>query len=47
METLAPWAEPVLMTAEELLQLPEDEWRYRPDILGRRGLRSTPPAGYS
>lgn len=28
METLAPWAEPVLMTAEELLRLPDDEWRY-------------------
>jgi len=27
-ETLAPWAEPVLMTAEELLRLPDDEWRY-------------------
>jgi Uma2 family endonuclease len=28
MEALAPWAEPVLMTADELMQLPEDGWRY-------------------
>ena len=28
MEALAPWAEPVLITAEQLLRLPEDGWRY-------------------
>ena len=28
METIAPWAEPVLVTADELSRLPEDGWRY-------------------
>ncbi len=28
MRTVVPWAEDVLVTAEELLLLPEDGWRY-------------------
>lgn len=44
METVAPWAEPVLVTAEELLRLPDDGWRYelvegrlvRMSLTGRR-----------
>ncbi|MDQ2742419.1 MAG: Uma2 family endonuclease [Chloroflexota bacterium] len=37
---LAPWAEPVLMTAEELLRLPEDEWRY--ELVEGRLVRMSP-----
>jgi Uma2 family endonuclease len=40
METLAPWAEPVLMTAEELLRLPDDEWRY--ELVEGRLVRMSP-----
>lgn len=44
METLAPWAEPVLMTAEELLQLPDDdEWRY--ELVEGRLVRMSPTGG--
>ena len=39
-EMLAPWAEPVLMTAEELLRLPEDEWRY--ELVEGRLVRMSP-----
>ena len=42
-ETLAPWAELVLMTAEELLQLPDDEWRY--ELVEGRLVRMTPTGG--
>jgi Uma2 family endonuclease len=45
MEALAPWAEPVLMTAEELLCLPEDEWHY--ELVEGRLVRMSPTgAGY-
>jgi Uma2 family endonuclease len=40
MEALAPWAEPVLMTAEELLRLPEDEWCY--ELVEGRLVRMSP-----
>ncbi|MBV9279540.1 MAG: Uma2 family endonuclease [Chloroflexi bacterium] len=40
METLAPWAEPVLMTADELLQLPEDGYSY--ELLEGRLVRMSP-----
>lgn len=40
MESVAPWAEPVLMTAEELLRLPEDEWRY--ELVDGRLVRMSP-----
>ncbi|MGI8827175.1 MAG: Uma2 family endonuclease [Chloroflexota bacterium] len=43
METLAPWAEPVLMTAEELLLLPDDEWRY--ELVEGRLVRMSPTGG--
>src|SRR5579864_8519757 len=43
METLAPWAEPVLMTAEELLRLPDDEWRY--ELVEGRLVRMSPTGG--
>lgn len=40
MEALAPWAEPVLMTAEELLERPEDGWRY--ELVEGRLVRMSP-----
>ena len=40
MEALAPWAEPVLMTAEELLRLPEDGWCY--ELVEGRLVRMSP-----
>jgi Uma2 family endonuclease len=40
MDTLAPWAEPVLMTADELLHLPEDGWRY--ELVEGRLVRMSP-----
>jgi Uma2 family endonuclease len=40
MESVAPWAEPVLMTADELLRLPEDEWRY--ELVEGRLVRVSP-----
>jgi len=43
MEALAPWAEPVLMTAEELLRMPEDEWCY--ELVEGRLVRM-PPTGW-
>ncbi len=44
METLAPWTEPVLITAEELLQLPDDdEWRY--ELVEGRLVRMSPIGG--
>lgn len=43
MDTLAPWAEPVLMTAGELLQLPEDGWRY--ELVEGRLVRMSPTGG--
>lgn len=43
MEALAPWAEPVLMTAEELVQLPDDEWRY--ELVEGRLVRMSPTGG--
>ncbi len=43
METLAPWAEPVLMTAEELLRLPDDGWRY--ELVEGRLVRMSPTGG--
>jgi len=43
MEVLAPWAELVLMTAEELLRLPEDGWRY--ELVEGRLVRMSPTGG--
>jgi Uma2 family endonuclease len=43
MEALAPWAEPVLMTADELLRLPEDVWRY--ELVEGRLVRMSPTGG--
>lgn len=43
MEALAPWAEPVLITAEELLQLPDGEWRY--ELVEGRLVRMSPTGG--
>jgi Uma2 family endonuclease len=40
MEALAPWAEPVLMTADELLRRPEDGWRY--ELVEGRLVRMSP-----
>jgi Uma2 family endonuclease len=40
MESIAPWAEPVLMTAEELLHLTDDEWRY--ELVDGRLVRMSP-----
>ncbi len=40
METLAPWAEPVLMTAEELIRLSDDEWHY--ELVEGRLVRMSP-----
>lgn len=40
MDTLAPWAEPALTTAEELLRLPEDRWRY--ELVEGRLVRTSP-----
>jgi len=42
-ETVTPWAEPVLMTAEELSRLAEDEWHY--ELLDGRLVRMSPTAG--
>jgi len=42
-EMLAPWAEPVLMTAEELLRLPDDEWHY--ELVEGRLVRMSPTGG--
>lgn len=43
MEMLAPWAEPVLMTAEELMQLPDDGWCY--ELVEGRLVRMSPTGG--
>lgn len=43
METGAPWAEPLLVTADELLRLPEDEWRY--ELVEGRLVRMSPTGG--
>src|SRR5947209_4680727 len=43
MEALAPWAEPVLMTADELLRLPDDGWRY--ELVEGRLVRMSPTGG--
>jgi Uma2 family endonuclease len=43
METGAPWAEPVLVTADELLRLPDDEWRY--ELVEGRLVRMSPTGG--
>lgn len=43
MEKLAPWAEPVLTTADELLGLPDDEWRY--ELVEGRLMRMSPTGG--
>lgn len=43
MEALAPWAEPVLMTADELLRLPDDGWRY--ELVDGRLVRMSPTGG--
>jgi Uma2 family endonuclease len=43
METLAPWAEPVLMTADELLRLPDDGWCY--ELVEGRLVRMSPTGG--
>jgi Uma2 family endonuclease len=40
MEARAPWAEPVLVTAEELEQLAGDEWRY--ELVEGRLVRMSP-----
>ncbi|MDQ2742008.1 MAG: Uma2 family endonuclease [Chloroflexota bacterium] len=40
---LAPWAEPVLMTAEELIRLPDDEWHY--ELVEGRLVRMSPTGG--
>jgi Uma2 family endonuclease len=40
MEALAPWAQPVLLAAEELLRLPEDEWCY--ELVEGRLVRMSP-----
>jgi Uma2 family endonuclease len=40
MEALAPWAEPVLMTADELLQRREDGWCY--ELVEGRLVRMSP-----
>lgn len=40
MEMLAPWAEPVLMTAEELIRLPDDGGRY--ELVEGRLVRMSP-----
>lgn len=40
MESIAPWAEPVLMTAEDLLKLPSDGWRY--ELVDGRLVRMSP-----
>lgn len=43
MESPAPWAEPVLMTADELLRLPDDGWRY--ELVEGRLVRMPPTGG--
>jgi Uma2 family endonuclease len=43
MESLAPWAEPVLMSAEELFRLPDDGWRY--ELVEGRLVRMSPTGG--
>lgn len=42
MEARAPWADPVLMTADELLQRSDDYWRY--ELVDGRLVRM-PPTG--
>ena len=39
-DTVAPWAEPVLYTAEDLARLPEDGWRY--ELVQGRLVRMAP-----
>ena len=39
----APWAEPVLLTAEDLARMPDDAWRY--ELVHGRLVRM-PPAGF-
>lgn len=41
-DAVAPWAEPVLHTAEDLLRMPDDAWRY--ELVQGRLVRM-PPAG--
>lgn len=43
METVAPWAKPVLMTAEELSRVPEDGWSY--ELVEGRLVRMSPTGG--
>jgi Uma2 family endonuclease len=43
MDTIAPWAEPVLMTAEELFRLPEDGNHY--ELVDGRLVRMSPTGG--
>ena len=43
MESVAPWAEPVLVTAGELLERPGDEWRY--ELVDGRLVRMSPTGG--
>lgn len=43
METVTPWAGPVLMTAEELSRLAEDEWHY--ELVDGRLVRMSPTTG--
>jgi Uma2 family endonuclease len=40
MKAFAPWAEPVLMTADQLFHLPEDGWRY--ELVEGRLVRMAP-----
>jgi Uma2 family endonuclease len=40
MKAFAPWAEPVLMTADQLFHLPEDGWRY--ELVKGRLVRMAP-----
>jgi Uma2 family endonuclease len=42
-ERLAPWAEPVLTKADELLVLPDDEWSY--ELVEGRLVRMSPTGG--
>jgi Uma2 family endonuclease len=42
-DTIAPWAEPVLFTADDLMALPDDAWRY--ELVEGRLVRMS-PAGF-
>ena len=43
MESVAQWAESVLMTAMDLLRLPDDSWRY--ELVDGRLVRMSPTGG--